>query len=118
MWAVRIYKTRGLSAEAIKGGRVQINGLAAKPAHTVKPGEIATARLNQGAQAWTRTMRVLGDPPSRVAAKLVALFAEELTPPEEFEKSRVREEPGMRERGAGRPTKRERRETDEWLAGE
>ena len=114
---MRVYKTRALSAEAIKSGKVQINALPAKPGHTVKPGEIATARIDQGAAAWVRTLRVIGSPPSRVGAKLVAQFAEELTTPEELEKSRQRDEifPGARARGAGRPTKRERRETDDWL---
>lgn len=62
-----------------------------------------------------RTVRVISDPPSRVGAKLVAQYAEDLTPPEEYTKRR---EPNfipvlMRDRGTGRPTKRERREIDE-----
>lgn len=111
LWAVRIFKTRSNAAEAIKGGHVQINGLPCKPARIVKCGETVVARVGE----ITRTVRVISDPPSRVGAKLVAQYAEDLTPPEEYTKRR---EPNfipvlMRDRGTGRPTKRERREIDE-----
>ena len=106
LWAVRIFKSRSLSAEAIKGGRVKVNGAA------TKPGELVVARIDM----LTRTVRVIGAPPSRVGAKLVPLYAEELTPPEEFAKRR---DPNfrpisIRPKGAGRPTKRERRRLDEF----
>ena len=110
LWAVRLYKTRALSLEAIKGGHVKVNEKATKPAHDVKPGELVSARIG----IMTRTLRALGAPHSRVGAQLVAQFAEDLTPPEEFEKQRtfnLRPE-GLRPRGAGRPTKRERRLLD------
>jgi len=107
LWAVRLFKTRNLAVEAIKGGHVKVNGAATKPAHAVKPGELVTARIG----IMTRTLRVLDAPRSRVGAKLVAQFAEDLTPPEEFEKQRSFDSRpiGVRPRGAGRPTKRERR---------
>jgi len=107
---VRLYKTRSLAVEAIKGGHVKVNGAATKPAHEAKPGELVTARMG----IVTRTLRVLDAPRSRVGAKLVPQFAEDLTPPEEFEKQRAFDfRPiGMRPRGAGRPTKRERRLLD------
>ena len=110
LWAVRLFKTRNLSAESIKGGHVKINGATTKPGHDVKPGELVTVRI----AIMTRTLRVIGAPPSRVGAKLVAQFAEDLTPPEEFEKLRdVDLRPkGARPRGAGRPTKKERRLLD------
>jgi len=50
VWAVRLFKTRTLAAEAIKGGHVKINGSATKPAHEVKPGELVTARIRDIAQ--------------------------------------------------------------------
>ena len=111
LWAVRIYKSRTLAAKAIKGGHVKVNGDAAKPAHEAKPGDLVAARI----EMMTRTLRVIDAPRSRVGAKLVAQFAEELTPPEEFAKRR---DPnfrpiGLRPKGAGRPTKRERRLLDE-----
>lgn len=111
LWAVRLFKTRGLAVEAIKGGHVKVNGAATKPAHEVKPGEQVTATIG----VMTRTLRAIDAPRSRVGAKLVAQYAEDLTPPEEWEKQRMdklRPE-GMRPRGAGRPTKRERRILDE-----
>jgi ribosome-associated heat shock protein Hsp15 len=112
LWAVRLFKTRNLAVEAIKGGHVKVNGAAAKPAHEVKPGERVTARIG----IMTRTLQVLDAPRSRVGAKLVAQFAEDLTPPEEFEKQRAFNfrPPAARPRGAGRPTKRERRLLDKF----
>jgi len=107
IWAVRLFKTRALAATAIKGGHVKVNGSATKPAHEVKPDELVTARTG----IMTRTLRALDTPPSRVSAKLVGQFAADLTPPEEFDKQRESaiRPPGIRPKGAGRPTKRERR---------
>lgn len=114
LWAVRLYKTRSLAVEAIKGGHVKVNGAATKPAHEAKPGERVTARVG----VMTRTLKVIDAPRSRVGAKLVAQYAEDLTPPEEFEKQRAFDfrPTGVRPRGAGRPTKRERRLLDEFAA--
>jgi ribosome-associated heat shock protein Hsp15 len=111
LWAVRVFKTRSRATEAIKAGRVKMNGAAVKSASEARPGAIVTARID----VITRTLRVIGAPPSRVGAKLIAQFAEELTPPEEFAKQRLPFSPlaGTRPKGAGRPTKRERREIDE-----
>jgi len=110
LWAVRIYKTRTLAGEAIRGGHVKIGGASTKPAHEVRSGEVITAGVNQ----MTRTLRVIGAPASRVGAKLVQQFAEDLTPPEEYARRREARllPPGFRPKGAGRPTKRERRELD------
>ena len=114
LWAVRLFKTRNCAAEAIKGGHVKVNGAATKPAHAAKPGELVIARIG----VMTRTLRVLDAPRTRVGAKLVAQYAEELTPAEEFEKQRAFREAfrlrpqSVRQRGAGRPTKRERRLLD------
>lgn len=116
LWAVRVYKTRSIAANAIKAGQVQVDGRDQKPAHEVRAGETVASRMDQGAAAWTRTLRVLDAPTSRVGAKLVPQYAEDLTPPEEFEK-RQREvnflPPGFRAKGTGRPTKKERRDCDE-----
>ena len=110
LWAVRLYKSRSLAVEAIRSGRVLVNGAPTKPAHESKAGEVVEAQM----PFITRTLKVLGIPPSRVAAKLVGAYAEELTPPAEFELARERARlPGMRPPGSGRPTKRERRELDE-----
>ena len=115
LWAVRLYKTRGIAVEAIRGGHVKVNGAATKPAREAKPGELVTARIG----VMTRTLRVIDAPRSRVGAKLVAQYAEDLTPPEEFEKQRALEFLPVvkRPRGSGRPTKRDRRLMEGW-AGE
>ena len=111
LWAVRIFKSRSLAADAIRAGHVKVNDSAAKPARFPKPGDLVTARTG----VVLRTLRFVSAPPSRVGAKLVAQFAEDLTPPEEFEKQRVSGllRPAFRPKGAGRPTKRERREIDD-----
>ena len=116
LWAVRVYKTRSISADAIKAGQVQVDGRPQKPAHEVRAGEMVASRMDHGAAAWTRSLRVLETPKSRVGAKLVPQFAEELTPPEEFAKRRPEPNllpPGFRTKGDGRPTKRDRRAVDE-----
>ena len=114
LWAVRIYKTRANAAEAIKGGHVEINSQSCKPAREVKASDLVVAKVGD----ITRTVRVIAEPKSRVAAKLVPAFAEDLTPPEEYEKRRL---PNfipviLRDRGTGRPTKKERRDLDQQWA--
>jgi ribosome-associated heat shock protein Hsp15 len=109
LWAVRLFKSRSLATQAIRGGRVKVDEAATKPAHEVKAGEVVTVSL----EGISRTLRVVDAPPSRVGAKLVALYAEEITSSEEFEKLRsMWRMPGARAPGTGRPTKRERRELD------
>ncbi len=84
LWAVRVYKSRTLAADAIKGGKVRANGHEVKASHVVHPGEVIMAEVG----TLRRTLRVLGAPASRVGAKLVPDFAEDLTPPEEYERQR------------------------------
>jgi ribosome-associated heat shock protein Hsp15 len=109
LWAVRIYKTRTIAAESIKGGLVKIGGEPVKPAREVKAGDIITARVNQ----VTRILLVLDLPKSRVGAKHVAQFMEDRTPPEDYQQKREVNllPPGFRPQGR-RPSKRERREID------
>lgn len=107
LWAVRLFKTRALSAEAIKLGHVTVGGLACKAARVLKPGELVVAGIGE----IERTVRFLASPPSRVGAKLVAQFAEDLTPPAKYAKHREVNflPPMLRLRGTGRPTKRDAR---------
>lgn len=107
LWAVRLFKTRAQATDACRAGGVTVNELPAKPARNVRAGELVTAR--QG--LVTRTLRVVGVPRSRVGAKLVAEYCTDLTPPAEFEKAREHRVQQLlaRERGGGRPTKRDRR---------
>ena len=108
---MRVFKIRALATDACRAGSVAVNELPAKPAREVRAGEIVTVR--QG--FFTRTLRVVGVPRSRVGAKLLPEFCADLTPPEEFEKLRERsvQQVLAREKGSGRPTKRDRRELDQ-----
>jgi ribosome-associated heat shock protein Hsp15 len=111
LWAVRVYPSRTASTAAIRSGAVRVNATVMKPAHEPRTGEVVVAKVGR----ITRTLRVLAMPPSRVGAKLVPGYAEDLTPPEEYQRPREAQllPPGYRPRGSGRPTKRERREIDE-----
>lgn len=110
LWTVRVFKTRGLATDACRAGSVQVGGQPVKPSRDVRAGE--TVSVRQG--LVTRTIVVLGLPVRRIGPKLVAQFCEDRTPPEEYEKARVRpvEQFLAREKGSGRPTKRERRAID------
>jgi len=110
LWAIRVFKTRSLAVDAIKNGRVEVNARACKPSHDVRADEIIVARVGE----ITRTLRVIGSPKSRVSAKLVALYMEDLTPAAEYEKKRGPDSipVAFRMKGNGRPTKKERREID------
>jgi ribosome-associated heat shock protein Hsp15 len=111
LWNIRLYRSRSLAQEAIKDGRVLVDGVAIKPAREARAGETVSARTGD----ITRVYRVLGFPPRRVSAPEVAAFAQDLTPPEAREEARRKVlEPGFRPRGAGRPTKRERRQIERW----
>jgi ribosome-associated heat shock protein Hsp15 len=111
---VRLYKTRTLATEAIRGGHVTINAQHPKPSHEVKPGEVYEIR--QG--VITRTIKVIAPLEKRVGAKVVPTYAEDLTPASEYLKVMQAREgaPLKREPGAGRPTKRDRRAIEKLIA--
>ena len=110
LWAVRIFKTRGLATAACRSDCVQVNGQPAKASRDVRSGDAISAR--QG--LITRTLVVRDLPLRRIGPKLVADFCDDQTSPEEFAKVRVQpvQQFLTREKGSGRPTKRERREID------
>jgi len=110
LWAVRIFKTRSLACAACRAGSVAVNDLPAKPARDVRPGETIKVQLG----LVQRTLKVVDVPRSRVGAKLGAHFCNDLTPPEEFAKGRQLPVQQLlaREKGSGRPTKRDRRLLD------
>jgi ribosome-associated heat shock protein Hsp15 len=112
LWAVRLYKTRALALEACRAGHITCRGQVLKPSRVLRGGEVLT--VQQG--VVTRTVEVKGIPVGRVGAKLVPTLAHETTPPEAWEAARTRrlEHFLARERGAGRPTKRERRQMERW----
>jgi len=112
LWTVRLYKTRAMALQACRAGDVTLAGLPLKPSRVLRGGE--RLEIKQG--LVTRLVEVTGRPVGRVAAKDVATFCHETTPAEAWEAARVRrvEHFLARERGTGRPTKRERRQMERW----
>lgn len=113
LWAVRIFRTRSLASDACRAGSVAVNDQPAKPSRDVRAGETVTVR--QG--LVLRTLRVAAVPRSRVGPKLVSEYCLDLTPPDEWEKARAQRVQQFlaREKGSGRPTKRDRRLLDRLL---
>ena len=111
LWAIRAFKTRTDATDACKGGKVKIAGVNAKPSKEVKPGDILTVKKG----TVTYTYKVLQYLERRVGAKLVPEYALNLTPASELEKLRAPVETFFitRDRGAGRPTKKDRREIEQ-----
>ncbi len=111
LWAVRVYKTRNMAAEACRSGKVRINDQPVKPSRTVTPGDRVKVTVNP---QFTRTLKVREILSNRVSAKLVPDFAEDLTPQEEYDKLKVYNALlwERRDRGIGRPTKKQRRDID------
>ena len=111
LWAIRSFKTRTEATEACKGGRVKVGGQNAKPSRDVSPGEVITLRKGP----VTYTYKVLRPLENRVGAKLVSDYVEDLTPEEEKARLHAPVETFFvtRERGTGRPTKKERRKMDQ-----
>ena len=108
LWCVRVFKTRPLATDACRAGKVLIGELEAKPGRAIHVGEVVTVRIG----ALTRTLKVVGLPRSRVSAKQLPEFLGDLTPPAEYERAKQAgiEHLLARQRGEGRPTKKDRRE--------
>jgi len=113
LWAVRIFKTRSKATEACRKGRVEIDELPVKPSREVRVGDALKVKI----APITRTFKVLGTIEKRVSAKLVPDFMEDITPPEELEMLKVQKEMNLlnRQKGTGRPTKKERRDLDDFF---
>ena len=110
LWAVRLYRNRSAAIAACHAGHVKIEGARVKPAREVRPGTTLTV-LTGGV---LRTLKVRAAIEQRVGAALVAECIEELTPPAEFERAREsrQQQPDAFPQGAGRPTKKQRRQLD------
>lgn len=110
VWAIRCYKTRSEATDACNGNKVQVNGSPAKPSKAVKVGD--TVSVRKGSVQFTYKVLQLSE--NRMGAKLVPDFAENLTPESELQKLKAPVETFFvrRERGAGRPTKKDRREIE------
>jgi len=115
LWAVRIFKTRNMAANACKKSKVVVKGNNIKPSYTVKVGEVIEVKSS----FITRTFKVKGLLEKRVSAKIAAGYVEETTPPEAFEKLKAMKNDffAFREKGTGRPTKKQRRKIDRWTGG-
>ena len=110
LWAVRIFKTRTMAGDACRAGKVKMDGIAVKPSRALKPGDVIIVSIGP----LTRTIQVKALIHNRVSAKLVPDSLEDLTPPEEYERIKFMNELNSerRDRGTGRPTKKERRTID------
>lgn len=116
MWAVRIFKTRTIAAEACKKGRVTMNGSQIKAARTVKPGDVIQVRK----PPVTYSFKVLQAIEKRVGAKVVPEMMENVTTPDQYELLEMSKISGFvdRARGTGRPTKKDRRSMEEFITPE
>ena len=110
LWAVRIYKTRTLATEACKKGKVSIDDMPAKPSRMVTTGDVIEVKKMPVLYSY----RVLDPIEKRVGAKIVDNYVEDITPQEELNKLEMQDDFFVkRDRGAGRPTKKERRLLDD-----
>ncbi len=114
LWAVRIFKTRSQASEACRKGRVIISGMQVKPSRIVKTGEVILIRK----PPIVYTYKVKGLLHRRQSARIAQEYYEDLTSVEELDKLQIKEKLFFsREKGSGRPTKKERRTLDK-LRGE
>ena len=107
LWAARLFKTRSLAADAIKGGKVKVDDNPVKPSREVKVGDIIQVKIDQ----LHKVVEVKTVIKNRVSAKQVPEVYNDLTPKEEYERIEFMHayKAEWRDRGAGRPTKKERR---------
>jgi ribosome-associated heat shock protein Hsp15 len=115
LWAVRLFKTRSIASDECRKGRILINNIQVKPSRIVVKNEIIVVKR----PPVIYTFRVLMPVENRVSAKLVETLIEDLTPPEEVAKLDLSKASGTvyRDKGSGRPTKKERRVIDKLHEG-
>lgn len=116
LWCTRYFKTRGLAAEAIKKGHVSVNEQTAKASREVFPMDKITLRKDQ----INYIIKVLDIPQNRVGAKLVDIYRKDETPAEAFEHLEMLKlaKEHYRARGTGRPTKKDRRDIDDYTVSD
>ena len=113
LWAVRLFKTRSIAAEACKKNRVLINGVAVKPSRNIKVGEVIQVKRNPVLYSF----KVLALSENRMNAKLVSEFMKDVTTSDQLELielGKIASQLG-RDKGTGRPTKKERRDLDDFI---
>lgn len=108
LWCIRVFKTRTIATDACKKGRVMMGGVAVKPSRMIKPGDVIDVRK----PPVTYTFKVTQIPPNRLGAKLVPDYVENLTPKSQYDLLEMTKISGFvdRQKGLGRPTKRDSRE--------
>ena len=113
LWAVRIFKTRSQATEACKKGHVSVRDLPVKASRIVQVGETIKVRK----PPVTKSLKVLAVAEKRMGAKLIVDFVEDVTPPEETELLEMQKHMrwSSRDKGTGRPTKKDRRELDDFF---
>jgi len=113
LWAVRLFKTRSLAVEACKKGKVLIQNMPAKPSRNIKAGDTIQIKRNPVLYSF----KVLALSENRMNAKLVPEFMENVTTPDQLELIELGKLAGKigRDRGTGRPTKKERRDIEEFI---
>ncbi|MBV2165883.1 MAG: RNA-binding S4 domain-containing protein [Kaistella sp.] len=116
LWCVRFYKTRSIAADEIKKNRVSVGNNVVKSSKEVNPDDVIKIRKNQ----IDYQIKVLQIPKSRLGAKLVPLHIEDRTDKEQYEILKLRKltQDYYRGKGEGRPTKKDRRDMDEYVAGD
>lgn len=112
LWCIRYLKTRNIATQYCKKGAVRVNGSIVKPSREVYPGDSITLRKSQ----INYQIEVLDIPESRVGAKLVDIYRKDITPKEAFETNEMLEyaKSYYRKKGVGRPTKKDRRDLDDF----
>ena len=116
MWATRIFKTRTIATDACKKNRVSVGGITVKPSRMIKTGEVIAILK----PPVTYSFRVLNVTEKRMGAKFVPQYYENITSPEEYELLELKKISGFvdRAKGMGRPTKKERRDLDDFTSSE
>ena len=114
LWSVRVFKTRPEATAACRAGKVFLGSLEAKPGRDIHLGEIMTVRTSD----VTRTLKVVGLPRTRVGAKLLPEFVEDLTPAAEYERAKQAAIEHHLAHERGRPTKKDRRDRNEFFGGD
>ena len=110
LWAVRLFKSRSLATEECKKGHIIIDGISVKPSRIPKVGDVIQVKKNP----VTFSYKVIGILGKRVSAQLAAAYVEDVTPPEVLKVLEIRKQMSNfeRDRGTGRPTKKDRRDID------
>lgn len=116
LWSIRFYKTRSIAAEEIKKNRVSIGTSAVKSSKEVKEGDVIKVRKNQ----IDYKIKVIQIPKSRIGAKLVPLHIQDVTDKEQYELLKLRKmsQDYYRNKGEGRPTKKDRRDMDDYVGND